>query len=291
MWIIECSIDGKVDLHGMGIVISTTGSSTTPFLENLLPAIPRQKIQKVGGITRRKVIPISSSIPAHEVGLSKTKLLPVPMLQISSQDTITDLLWHAIYFNPRKNSHTRPGWHGYMSKVNAGDFPGKSVVNMLPIIDVNPGDMTCIFSTLTFIINQAKKLNIATPVLTFPPLWLKANEIKYAKNMFIVLILGGFHTMMSYCGSIETLMEGSGLAEAHKTYYGDVTVKHIASGKAISKALRAHFLTEAAIMTLLMTPFFPHSKDIEKQLKRNVKKYNLLTNVLKWIKQMYSIRK
>ena len=69
------------------------------------------------------------------------------------------------------------------------------------------------------------------------------------KNMSIVLILGGFHTMMSYCGSIGTLMEGSGLAEAHKTCYGDVIMKHIASGKAISKALRAHFLTEAVIMT------------------------------------------
>ena len=74
-----------------------------------------------------------------------------------------------------------------MSKVTAGDFPGKSVVNMLPIIDVNPGDMSCIFSTLTFIINQAKELNITTPVLTFDqPLWLKANEIKYEKHVHCV---------------------------------------------------------------------------------------------------------
>ena len=92
------------------------------------------------------------------------------------------------------------------------------------------------------------------------------------KNMSIVLILGGFHTMMSYCGSIGTLMEGSGLAEAHKTCYGDVIVKHIASGKAISKALRAHFLTEAAIMTLLMTPFSPHSKDIETYQEKTTEK-------------------
>ena len=90
--------------------------------------------------------------------------------------------------------------------------------------------------------------------------------------MSIVLILGGFHTMMSYCGSIGTLMEGSGLAEAHKTCYGDVIMKHIASGKAISKALRAHFLTEAAIMTLLMTPFFPHSKDIETYQEKTTEK-------------------
>ena len=122
------------------------------------------------------MIPISSYIPADEVGLSKIKLLPVPTLHISSRDTIKDLLWHTIYFNPRKNSHTRPGWNGYMSKLTAGDFPGKSVVKMLPIIDVNPGDMSCIFSTLTFITNQAKELNITTPVLTFDqPLWLKTN--------------------------------------------------------------------------------------------------------------------
>ena len=49
-------------------------------------------------------------------------------------------------------------------------------------------------------------------------------------------------------------------------------MKHIASGKAISKALRAHFLTEAAIITLLMTPFFPHSKDIETYQEKTTEK-------------------
>ena len=43
-----------------------------------------------------------------------------------------------------------------MSEVTVDKFPGKSVVSMLPIIDVNPGDMSCIFSTLTLIINHNK---------------------------------------------------------------------------------------------------------------------------------------
>ena len=72
--------------------------------------------------------------------------------------------------------------------------------------------------------------------------------------MSIVLILGGFHTMMSYYASIGTLIEACSLSEALKTCYGDVSVKQIASGKAISKAVCAHFLTEVAIMTLLMNP-------------------------------------
>ena len=93
--------------------------------------------------------------------------------------------------------------------------------------------------------------------------------IKYAKNMSIVLILGGFRKMMSYCGSIGTLMGVSGFSKAHKTCYEDVTVNRIASGKAMSKALRTHFLTGEGIMTLLlMNPFFPHSEGAETNQER-----------------------
>ena len=62
-----------------------------------------------------------------------------------------------------------------------GEFPGKAVVHMLPITDLNPSNMTCIYSTLCFILNQANSLNIKTPVVTFDqPLWIKAVEIVQA---------------------------------------------------------------------------------------------------------------
>ena len=52
---------------------------------------------------------------------------------------------------------------------------------MLPIcfqIDVNPSDMSCIFSTLKFVMKQGKQLKIEVLILTFnQPLWLKATEI------------------------------------------------------------------------------------------------------------------
>ena len=130
--------------------------------------------------------------------LSKIKLLPALFVHISSSNTTTDLLWHTIYFNPRKSFHTWPLWTGYILEVTVGDFPDKTVVSMLSIINVNPGDMSCTFSTFTFIINQVKELHITMQVLTFD---------KYEKNMSIVLILRGFHTMMSHCASMGTLME------------------------------------------------------------------------------------
>ena len=44
------------------------------------------------------------------------------------------------------------------------------------------------------------------------PLWIKATEIVNVKKLPIVLILGGFHMLMSFAGSIGTLMGSSGLS-------------------------------------------------------------------------------
>ena len=130
----------------------------------------------------------------------------------------------------------------------------------LPIIDLSPTDSTCIYTTLEFVIDQAKSLNIRTPVLTFDqPLWLKATEIANCKSMNIVLILGGFPLMMSFMGSIGCLMKGSGLLEALSTSYGVNAIEHMMSGKAVSRGLRGHFLAASALQTKLMTPLFPNS--------------------------------
>ena len=77
------------------------------------------------------------------------------------------------------------------------------MIRMLPLIDLNPSDETCIYSTFLFVQNQAKLLNIATPCITFDqPLWLKAVDICSASRLDIVCRLGGFHVLMSFLGSI-----------------------------------------------------------------------------------------
>ena len=66
---------------------------------------------------------------------------------------------------------------------------------------------------------------------------------------------------MCFAGSIVALMRGSDLETALECIYGPVTVSHLLSGKAIAKALRAHFLVESSLMTLLLEPFFPDNTD------------------------------
>ena len=124
---------------------------------------------------------------------------------------------------------------------------------MLPIIDLNPNDMSCVYSMLFFIEKEAKKLNIPTACVTFDqPLWLKAVDIVHSAKMNIVCRLGGFHCIMSFLGSVGHIMDGSGLVEALQCCYGPVATSHMMTGKAVVRAIRGHFSVESALFSFLM---------------------------------------
>ena len=58
--------------------------------------------------------------------------------------------------------------------------------------------------------------------------------------------------MMRFLGSIGTLMAGSGLSEALEVCYGLNAVVHMMTGKAVSRAVQAHFMVDAALGRLLL---------------------------------------
>ena len=62
--------------------------------------------------------------------------------------------------------------------------------------------------------------------------------------------------MVSYLGSIGNLMIGSGIEDLFIEVYAQNTVSHIMSGKAVPRALHAHFLTEAVLVSLLLEQVF-----------------------------------
>ena len=89
-----------------------------------------------------------------------------------------------------------------MQNIFKGEYPGQSKFTYLPIIDLKPTKEECVYSTLLFIQEQAKILDIATPCITFDqPLWLKAVETTKSKSMNVVR-LGGFHLLMRFLESI-----------------------------------------------------------------------------------------
>ena len=77
-----------------------------------------------------------------------------------------DNLWQASW-HFRNSSNYRPDWSGFMQNISKGEYSDQSKIMYLPIIDLNPTKEKCIYSTLLFIQEQAKKLNIVAPCLTF----------------------------------------------------------------------------------------------------------------------------
>ena len=152
-------------------------------------------------------------------------------------------------------------WSGMMQSVHKGEHPGKSSVTFLPMIDMDPGDMSCIYSTLLFVSDKASAHNVA-PVVTFgQPLWWKAVTIISCERedsdlRSIVLRSGAFHMQMSFLGCIGYLMHESGLKETLETIYTPTAVTHMLSGKAVSRAVRGHFIVDSALNALLISKAF-----------------------------------
>ena len=85
----------------------------------------------------------------------------------------------------------------------------------------------------------------------------------------MVVRLGGFHLLMSYLGSMGHIMTGSGLGTLWETVYAKGSVVHMLSGHAFSRSLRAHILTSAALISVLMVT--PGSSDsIDKDLLESI---------------------
>ena len=131
----------------------------------------------------------------------------------------------------------------------------------LPMIDLDPSEKTCIYSTLLFVSEQAKRYHI-TPVITFDqPLWLKAlmiirSEPNDSELKSIILRLGGLHTKMSFLGCIGHIMAGSALQEVLELVYAKNAVGHTLTGKAVARVVRGHFLVDAALNILLVCNTF-----------------------------------
>ena len=58
-----------------------------------------------------------------------------------------------------------------MQACHEGEHPGKSSITFLPMIDMDPNDMSCVYSTLVFVCDEASIRGVM-PVVTFDqPLW------------------------------------------------------------------------------------------------------------------------
>jgi hypothetical protein len=250
-----CTLDGRGTFHGMGIISTTASVGGTFGNVDMRVRRLKNKPQSAMDAIRDTSVKIMPFDKHGNVGLEGIKLCAFQALRKPLQKpAIVNLncLWHVAGMS-RANLAPRPGWSGYMQSVCRGSHPGVSSVSFLTIVDLNPSEYDCIHSTLLFVIEQAGHYNIQTPDITFDqPLYIKAVEVAMKARLNVVIRLGGFHTIMNFLGSLGHLMRGSGLEEVFSEIFGPNTVEHIFTGKAYSRAVRAHFIAHAALTDMLL---------------------------------------
>lgn len=238
------TLDGHNTFHGMGIIATVTPMTKSP------KQIPRmsatlEDVKSVGRINIQFYkAPNNEALPM----IYDKLYLPIN----EDPTSMLDLLWKVSW--PLRSP--RPGWSGMMQAVSKGKYPEKSSVIFLPMIDMDPTNLSCIFSTLCFVSSEARRQNVA-PILTFDqPLWWKAQLILARENATsdlhsIILCLGGFHTEMSFLGCIGKIMSGTGLSELLEMVYAPNAVAHMLSGKAVARSFRGHCLVDAALNAMI----------------------------------------
>ena len=78
------------------------------------------------------------------------------------------------------------------------------------------------------------------------------SDVRALMNMDVVVVLGNFHTQMSFLGSIGYVITRSGFAEALEMIFGDKTVQSIMKDKNYARSMRAHGLMATTLKKLLV---------------------------------------
>ena len=129
------TLDGKNTFHGMGMIAAI---------------IPHRSIDRLNPRKKVSLLDISeaASINVEQYFQDKHKLdgikFKVQSLKIFDEMEClkTDMLWKISWCLPKQ----RPNYSGFMHLLHSNqEHPGKSNIIYLPMIDLNPSDISCIF--------------------------------------------------------------------------------------------------------------------------------------------------
>ncbi|KAJ8890146.1 hypothetical protein PR048_009653 [Dryococelus australis] len=216
------TIDGHNTCNEMGIIMSTSGEYGNASL------LPAERIKRLKNHLPANEISRKAKIPLHFIqspsAMSINKVTFERLVYEPIQTNMLDVLWSC----SKLFGELRPGRLGFMQTVVVGEHSGKTITSFLLMIDLQPASHSYMYATLKFVCEEAKRLSIATPIVTFDQcLWIKAMEIissnHEGKFDNMVIRLGGFHTLMSHLGTIGDLMGGSIIKGVLETVYTENT--------------------------------------------------------------------
>ena len=248
------TLDGHNTFHGMGGVMCVTPCSalSTPKEFERLKQLPNG-----AQLSALHKLPIRSYSCGTHSGLKTITVQDLESIRILSPSNArlsVDVLWMV---GSWLKAPDQPNWSGFMQLYSSCDTDiSQAHVAILPFLRLNPSSLDAIYSVLLFSIDECKRHGQQTCIITFDqPLYAKATEMVAANRelLSVVIRLGGFHLLMSYLGSVGYIMGGSGLKELWTLIYGPESIDKMLTGHSYARSLRAHFLTQLALVIVLLS--------------------------------------
>ena len=151
-----CTLDGRNTFHGMGMIAIVSNGTF------VLPTLHRRKVTDKEILAKSRV-PIVNYYEKSEL-LKNIKFKP-----IDEKLTVGNLHEYYMWVLTFYFKNPAPIWSGFMQllfeRSNKKEYSKDEIMN-LPMIDLDPTDMSCILSTITFFANLARKNN-QDAIITF----------------------------------------------------------------------------------------------------------------------------
>lgn len=244
------TIDGHRTFHCLGgIRIHTPEQGVTTIVGS---SRKLNRMPSATEISSVNTIPDAILPGDYESGWGKIVYLDPDLMPLSDSVQLSNsycvYLW-AKHFKVSKI----PSWKGFMEVMSRDTIINDiSRIECLPFVNQKASDITTIYTSLVHAITETQKIGQKTCVVTYDqPLYKKAIEITKGLDLPAKIRLGGLHIIMAYLAAQCYLMRGSGLAELWGTVYAPHSVKHMFTGHAIVRGIRAHILTYTALASLI----------------------------------------
>ena len=130
------TIDDQNTFHGMGMIATITPATSTSYHIPRV-TVPTEDICSIGHVNIKYFTSLSE-------GIRSLSYQPLDLPNVEDPTSAIDALWKAsLLLRPK-----RPGWSGLMQMVLKGEHQGQCSVLYLPMIDMDPSDLSCVYSTL-----------------------------------------------------------------------------------------------------------------------------------------------
>ena len=140
------TIDGKNTFDGMGIIATVTPRNTH---SQTYSVISRRK-----NITSEEIAKVN--IHQYKPPRDRCRFIYEDMIYTTVYDFTSniDFLWKSSWLL----KPDQLGWSGLMQFCQKGEHPGKSDIVFLPMIDLNPSDLSCIYSAINFVPRHSRNM-------------------------------------------------------------------------------------------------------------------------------------